>query len=146
MTIEKDKEDQRKFYASYPNPHVLDMKWKNSKFTLFACSLKSSINKTHIYIYNIYIYICRSIHRHVFCPSQGSSVWLWLMSTEQLMYQSAQSTRCWAFPKCLWWTNRKYSVLISALESAQWINSERIYSQTCVSSFPGLISVAGVHD
>ena len=29
MTIEKDKEDQHKFYASYPNPHVLDMKWQN---------------------------------------------------------------------------------------------------------------------
>ena len=29
MTIEKDKEDQSKFYLSYPNPRVLDMKWKN---------------------------------------------------------------------------------------------------------------------
>ena len=29
LTIEKDKEGQRKFYDSYPNPHVLDMKWQN---------------------------------------------------------------------------------------------------------------------
>ena len=34
----------------------------------------------YIYIY-IYIYICR----HVFCPSQDSSVWLESTSREQLM-------------------------------------------------------------
>ena len=28
-TIQKDKEDQSKFYLSYPNPRVLDMKWEN---------------------------------------------------------------------------------------------------------------------
>ena len=29
MTLEKDKEDQSKYYLSYPKPPVLDMKWAN---------------------------------------------------------------------------------------------------------------------
>ena len=29
MTLEKNKEDQRKYYRSYPKPPVLDMKWAN---------------------------------------------------------------------------------------------------------------------
>ena len=29
MTLEKDKEDQSKYYLCYPKPPVLDMKWKN---------------------------------------------------------------------------------------------------------------------
>ena len=29
MTLEKDKEDQSKYYLSYPKPPVLDMKWEN---------------------------------------------------------------------------------------------------------------------
>ena len=29
MTLEKDKEDQSKYYLSYPNAPVLDMKWEN---------------------------------------------------------------------------------------------------------------------
>ena len=29
MTIKKDKEDQNKFFLSYPKPPVLDMKWEN---------------------------------------------------------------------------------------------------------------------
>ena len=29
MTFEKDKEDQGKYYVSYPKPPVLDMKWEN---------------------------------------------------------------------------------------------------------------------
>ena len=33
---------------------------------------------------------------------------------------------------CRRWTNKKYSVLISVLQSTQWINSERIYPQTRV--------------
>ena len=45
----------------------------------------------------------------------------------------------------VWWTNRS-SVLISVLQSAQWINSERIYPQTRVLSFTGLISVARVNE
>ena len=28
MTLEKDKEDQSKYYLSYPKPPVLDMKWE----------------------------------------------------------------------------------------------------------------------
>ena len=29
MTLEKDKEDQLKYYLSYPKPPVLDMMWEN---------------------------------------------------------------------------------------------------------------------
>ena len=29
MTLEKDKEDQSKYYLSYPKLPVLDMKWEN---------------------------------------------------------------------------------------------------------------------
>ena len=29
MTLEKDKEDQSKYYLSYPKPPVLDMIWGN---------------------------------------------------------------------------------------------------------------------
>ena len=29
MTLEKDTEDQSKYYLSYPKPLVLDMKWAN---------------------------------------------------------------------------------------------------------------------
>ena len=29
MTLEKGKEDQSKYYLSYPNPPDLDMKWAN---------------------------------------------------------------------------------------------------------------------
>ena len=29
LTLEKDKEDQSKYYLSYPKPPVLDMKWTN---------------------------------------------------------------------------------------------------------------------
>ena len=29
MTLEKDNEDQSKYYLSYPKPSVLDMKWEN---------------------------------------------------------------------------------------------------------------------
>ena len=29
MTLEKDKEDQSKYYLSYPKPPVLVMKWEN---------------------------------------------------------------------------------------------------------------------
>ena len=30
MTLEKDKEDQSKYYLSYPKPPVLDKKWANN--------------------------------------------------------------------------------------------------------------------
>ena len=29
LTLEKDKEDQSKYYLSYPKPPVLDIKWAN---------------------------------------------------------------------------------------------------------------------
>ena len=29
MALEKDKEDQSKYYLSYPKPPVLDIKWAN---------------------------------------------------------------------------------------------------------------------
>ena len=29
MTLEKDEEDQSKYYLSYPKPTVLDMRWAN---------------------------------------------------------------------------------------------------------------------
>ena len=29
MTLEKDKEDQTKYYVSYPKSPVLDIKWEN---------------------------------------------------------------------------------------------------------------------
>ena len=29
MTLEKDKEDQSKYYLNYPKPPVLDMMWPN---------------------------------------------------------------------------------------------------------------------
>ena len=29
LTLEKDNEDQSKYYLSYPKPPVLDMKWEN---------------------------------------------------------------------------------------------------------------------
>ena len=29
MTLEKDNEDQSKYYLSYPKPSVLDVKWEN---------------------------------------------------------------------------------------------------------------------
>ena len=34
MTLEKDKEDQSKYYLSYPKPPVLDMKWENRDINL----------------------------------------------------------------------------------------------------------------
>ena len=61
-------------------------------------------------------------------PSRSSSVWLGLTSREQLM--SLMSPECskhqvQSFAKILvvWWKNKKYSVLTSVLQSAQWINS-----------------------
>ena len=36
MTLEKDKEDQSKYYLSYPKPPVLDMMWANRNFNNIA--------------------------------------------------------------------------------------------------------------
>ena len=90
----------------------------------------------YIYIY-LYIYIHTFIyiyiHRHAFRSSQDSSVWLGLTSREQLMLPECSKHQVSSFAKMLvvWWTNKKYSVLISVLQSAQWINSERISTDTC---------------
>ena len=97
-----------------------------------------------IYIYNyIYIYI----HIHVFRHSQDSSVRLRLMSREQLMSPECSKHQVLSFAKMLvvWWTNKKYSVLISVLQSAQWINSEHIYPHTHVSSFPGRTYISYIY-
>ena len=87
-----------------------------------------------LYIYILYIYIHIYIHRHVFCPSQDSSVWLGLTSGEQVMSLECSKHQVLSFAKMLvvWWTNKIYSVLNSILQRAQWINSELIYPQTRV--------------
>ena len=91
-------------------------------------------------IYNVYIYICIYmymyvyiyiyiyIHIHVFRPSQDSSVWLGLTSRRQLMSPECSKHEVLGFAKMLvvWWTDTKYSVLYSVLQSAQWINYEYI--------------------
>ena len=84
----------------------------------------------------------------MFRPSQDSSVWLKLTSREQLMSPECSKHQVVSFAKMfvVWRTNKKYSVLISVLRSAQWVNSERIYPQTRVSSFPALISMARVNE
>ena len=100
----------------------------------------NSINMTLIYIY---IYI----HRHVFRLSQDSSVWQGLTSREQQISLECSKHLVLSFAKMLvvWWTNKKHSALICVLQSAQLINSEHIYPQTRILSFPGLISVAWVN-
>ena len=69
----------------------------------------------------------------------GSGWWV----EKNWCHRSAQSTRCSALSKCLWFGKRtkKYAVLISVLQSAQWVNSD-VYLETRISLFPGLISVA----
>ena len=85
------------------------------------------INITYIYIYIYIFYIY--IHRHVFRPSQNSSVWLGLTSRERLIWchQGAQqSTRCWALPKCLQCGERTKNILLSSVSSRvpnEWIQS-----------------------
>ena len=77
----------------------------------------------------MYVYIYIYIHIHVFHPSQDSSVWLGLMSREQLMSPECSKHQVLSFAKMLvvWWKNKKYSVLISVLQSPQWIKSERMH-------------------
>ena len=80
----------------------------------------------------------------MFCPSQDWKVRPRWTSREQLMSLDCPKYQVLSFAKMLVvsWTSKTYFVLISVLQSAQWINSERIYAQTRVSSFPGVISVA----
>ena len=56
---------------------------------------------------------------HVLRPSQESSVWLGLMSREQLMSSECSKHQVLSFTKMLvvWWKNKKYSVPISVLQS-----------------------------
>ena len=58
---------------------------------------------------------------HVFRPSQDSSVWLGLTSTEQLMSPEFPKHQVLSFTKMLvvWWSNKRFSVLISVLQSNQ---------------------------
>ena len=74
----------------------------------------------YIYIY-IYKYIYIYLHRHAFRPSHDSSLWLGLMSREQLMSPVCSKQQMLSFAKMVvvWETNKKYSVLISVLQSAQ---------------------------
>ena len=85
------------------------------------CSPECSMNKFPAYI-----------NRYVFRASQGSSVWLVLTSREQLTSPDCSKHQVLVFAKMLivWWANKKNSVLISVLQSAQWINSERISTDT----------------
>ena len=86
------------------------------------CSPECSMNKFRAYI-----------HRHVFHPSQDSSVWLRLTSREQLMSPEFSKHQMLSFSKMVvvWLTNKKYFVLISVLQSTQLINSELIFTDTC---------------
>ena len=53
-TLEKDEEDQSKYYLSYPKPPVLDIKWENWDITVvewsnipkFPLLLNGDYNKT----------------------------------------------------------------------------------------------------
>ena len=37
MAVEKDKEDESKYYFSYPKPPILDMKWENRDINVVEC-------------------------------------------------------------------------------------------------------------
>ena len=83
-----------------------------------------------MYIYiNIYIYI----HIHVFRPFQDSSVRLGSTNREKLMSPECSKHQVLSFAKqaLSFERTKKYSVLMSVLQSAQWINSERISTYTC---------------
>ena len=72
------------------------------------------------------------IQRDVIRPSVDSSMWLGLMSREKLMSPECSKHQMLSFAEMLvvWQTNKKYAVLISVLQSAQWINSECISIET----------------
>ena len=95
---------------------------KQKIFHSHQCSPECSMNKFRAYI-----------HRHVFRPFRDSSVWLGLSSRKQLISPECSKHQVLSFAKMLvvWWTNKKYSILISVLQSAQWINLERISTDTC---------------
>ena len=57
----------------------------------------------------------------MFSPSQDSSLWLGLTNREQLISPECSKHQVLSFAKMLvfWCTNKRYSVLISVLQSAQ---------------------------
>ena len=91
-------------------------------FCSHQCSPECSMNKVRAYLY-----------RHVFRPSQNSSVWLRLTRREQLMSPDPSKHQMLSIAKMLvvLWMNEIHSVLISVLESGQWLNSERMCTDTC---------------
>ena len=68
-------------------------------------------SKIHVYIqiHILYIYIYIYIHRHVCCPSQDSSVWLWLTNREKPLSIECSKHQVLSFAKMLvaWWTHFK---------------------------------------
>ena len=110
-----------------------------SRKKVFVKDSMSKRKKNVVFIYFASLIILDFLRflRH----SQDSPVWLGLTSREQLMSPECSKQQVLSFAKMLvvWLTNKKYSVLISVFQSAQWINSERIHPQTRVSSFPGLV-------
>ena len=90
-------------------------------------------------------YMSTSYIYQVFRPSHDSSAWLGFSTREQPISPECSKHQVLSFAKAhvVWWTNKEY-VVISILQSAQRINSERIYLQTYVLSFPGIIRMAQV--
>ena len=67
----------------------------------------------YIYIYYIFICVYIDIHRHVFRPSQDSSVWLGLTSKEHLMSPECSKHQVFSFVKMLLVNENKFRVYIS---------------------------------
>ena len=61
------------------------------------------------------------VHRQAFRSSQDLSVWLALTTRQQLMSHDCSKQQALSFAKMLvvWRTNKKYTVLISVLQSTQ---------------------------
>ena len=79
---------------------------------------------TYIYIYIIYIlyiYILNILYIYIY-PQTRVSSFPGLISVARVnenywYHQSAQSTRCWALPKCLWCGERTKNILFSSVFS-----------------------------
>ena len=63
------------------------------------------------------------IHRHVFLPSQDSSVWFVLTSREQLMLPECSKHQVGSFAKMLvvWCVNKQYSALINVRKTLKFV-------------------------
>ena len=46
LVFEKDKEDQSKYYLSYPKPPVLDMKWENHDINVVELAKHSKVSSS----------------------------------------------------------------------------------------------------